>query len=144
MDWAYCRLPGLSNQLRWVNFRMVDLTNPTVATLIGVLVGFLLSFIPESMKRREENKRRRRSAYMLLDGILKRSEAHAGSRTERQLTEEWLRELENTMSLYSDALDKSTLKLWFSVKPKVVMQGVYQADLGTLTDDVRDQLKKLS
>jgi hypothetical protein len=123
---------------------MIDTTNQTVATVIGVVIGFGFSTITLVIQSILSKRGRRKAAYVHLDGILARVEARSGTREDRELSEVQLMELEQIISGNADVLDKETLDVWYSKKLELVAGQLYKINnLGSITKQVGQVLNQL-
>lgn len=115
---------------------MIDLTNPAIATVIGVIVGFLLSQTSELIRTHRTDKSRRLGAYMHLNEVLKRMDAYDPA-PNPQIREQRKRDLERIMVTYRDVLDKQTLRCW-------LLRNTKTDDLADLANNVRQNLERLT
>ena len=123
---------------------MLDFTNPIIATVIGVVIGFVFSTITWVIQSFLARRGKKKAAYIRLNGVLSRIEAHSGSREDRQLSEAHMMELESIIADNADVLDTRTLDLWFAKSLEVVVGPIYKINqLGSFTSHVRELSKEL-
>jgi len=120
------------------------LENPVLSSLVGVVVGFLLSELREHFRTRRLNRKRRVVAYRQLKEFVDRI-ASKSPITDALLSDDELEKIGQAIANNYDVLDDSTLQAWGSKKIKSITGEKSVVDLARFHDDLRihcDRFKK--